>query len=269
MSEAALALDGVSRGFSQGGGARLEVLRAVSLGVKSGEIVALVGPSGSGKSTLLHIAGLLERPDDGEVSLNGAGCAALRDGDRTAIRRTQLGFVYQFHHLLPEFSALENVILPQMIAGDPIQHAWMGISAAGDVTGTPTVGSVVAGGPADQAGLRSGDHLAREPDRLLGEAKEEAARTLAAARAEVAEMRAKAEADIKGYKAAALDALKMAARDTGLELRSGHGSGPPARCGGKRGAAASAAAMKSSSAPSSTACGLLFSTPVRRSLTIW
>jgi lipoprotein-releasing system ATP-binding protein len=117
MSEAALALDGVSRAFSQGSGARLEVMRVVSLGLDAGEIVALVGPSGSGKSTLLHIAGLLERPDDGEVSLNGIGCATLDDDERTAMRRTQLGFIYQFHHLLPEFSALENVILPQMIAG--------------------------------------------------------------------------------------------------------------------------------------------------------
>jgi len=117
MSEPALALDGISRAFQQGGGARLEVLRGVSFTLAAGEIVALVGPSGSGKSTLLHIAGLLERPDAGEVALDGIGCAALGDAERTAIRRTQLGFVYQFHHLLPEFSALENVVLPQMIAG--------------------------------------------------------------------------------------------------------------------------------------------------------
>jgi len=123
MSEPALALAGIARAFRQGGGARLEVLRGVSLSLAAGEIVALVGPSGSGKSTLLHIAGLLERPDAGEVALDGTGCAALGDAERTAIRRTRIGFVYQFHHLLPEFSALENVILPQMIAGRPKAEA--------------------------------------------------------------------------------------------------------------------------------------------------
>jgi len=82
-----------------------------------GEIVALVGPSGAGKSTLLHTAGLLERPDGGAVLLGGRDCSAMSDGQRTEIRRNQLGFVYQFHHLLPEFSALENIMLPQLIAG--------------------------------------------------------------------------------------------------------------------------------------------------------
>jgi lipoprotein-releasing system ATP-binding protein len=112
----ALALQGVARTYRQGGNA-LEVLRGVSLAVKPGEIVALVGPSGAGKSTLLHIAGLLERPDSGEVLLGGTSCGGLSDNERTALRRAHLGFVYQFHHLLPEFSALENVMLPQMIAG--------------------------------------------------------------------------------------------------------------------------------------------------------
>src|SRR5690606_12160352 len=82
-----------------------------------GEIVALIGPSGAGKSTLLHIAGLLERPNAGEVLLDGQACGQLGDPERTALRRLRLGFVYQFHHLLPEFSALENIVLPQMIAG--------------------------------------------------------------------------------------------------------------------------------------------------------
>ncbi|MFQ5957889.1 MAG: ABC transporter ATP-binding protein [Alphaproteobacteria bacterium] len=116
MSDTALALEGVVRTFMQGG-ARLEVLRGVSLSIAPGEIVALVGPSGAGKSTLLHVAGLLERPDDGEVRIDGAACGALSDAERTRLRRERLGFVYQFHHLLPEFSALENVMLPQMIAG--------------------------------------------------------------------------------------------------------------------------------------------------------
>ena len=118
MSDAspALQLDGIERSFHQGR-EELHILRGASLSVAPGEIVALIGPSGSGKSTLLHIAGLLERPTAGEVMLDGQRCGQLGDQERTALRRSQLGFVYQFHHLLPEFSALENVVLPQMIAG--------------------------------------------------------------------------------------------------------------------------------------------------------
>jgi lipoprotein-releasing system ATP-binding protein len=118
MSEAALSLRGVSRTFHQGG-RDLAVLRGVDLDLAAGEIVALVGPSGAGKSTLLHIAGLLEHPDAGQIAIAGEACAGLADGERTRLRRNVLGFVYQFHHLLPEFSALENVMLPQMIAGTP------------------------------------------------------------------------------------------------------------------------------------------------------
>ena len=111
-----LALQSVVRTYRQAGEV-LEVLRGVSLEIRRGEIVALVGPSGAGKSTLLHVGGLLERPDGGEVLIEGAPCGRLGDDARTAIRRSHLGFVYQFHHLLPEFSALENVMLPQMVAG--------------------------------------------------------------------------------------------------------------------------------------------------------
>ncbi len=113
---AALELRGVVRTYHQAG-APLPVLRGLSLALRPGEIVALVGPSGAGKSTLLHVAGLLERPDEGQVLLDGRECGAMSDDERTAMRRSALGFVYQFHHLLPEFSALENVMLPQMIAG--------------------------------------------------------------------------------------------------------------------------------------------------------
>jgi lipoprotein-releasing system ATP-binding protein len=116
MSEPALALDAVERRFVQGG-VPLNVLRGATLAIEPGEVVALVGPSGAGKSTLLHVAGLLERPDGGEVRLAGEACGALPDDRRTELRRRYLGFVYQFHHLLPEFSALENVILPQMVDG--------------------------------------------------------------------------------------------------------------------------------------------------------
>jgi len=100
-----------------GGGGDLPVLRGVDLTLRAGEIVALVAPSGSGKSTLLHLAGLLERPDGGSVFVDGRDASSLSDGERTVIRRDSIGFVYQFHHLLGEFTALENVVLPQMIAG--------------------------------------------------------------------------------------------------------------------------------------------------------
>jgi lipoprotein-releasing system ATP-binding protein len=111
-----LSLRNVQRTF-RGEFGDLPVLRGVDLDLRAGEIVALVAPSGTGKSTLLHLAGLLEKPDGGEVLIDGRDCAALSDTDRTAIRRDRVGFVYQFHHLLAEFSALENIALPQMIAG--------------------------------------------------------------------------------------------------------------------------------------------------------
>jgi lipoprotein-releasing system ATP-binding protein len=113
---AALELAGVKRIFRQGG-VELAVLNGVDLTLRPGEMVALVGPSGAGKSTLLHLAGLLERPSAGEVRIAGQECGSLSDEKRTLLRRATLGFVYQFHHLLPEFSALENVMIPQMIAG--------------------------------------------------------------------------------------------------------------------------------------------------------
>jgi len=114
--KSALALENVSRAYRTGSGP-LPVLKGANLAVASGEMVALVAPSGAGKSTLLHIAGLLEHPDSGEVFIGGEAASTLGDDARTALRRTHIGFVYQFHHLLPEFSALENVVLPQMIAG--------------------------------------------------------------------------------------------------------------------------------------------------------
>jgi lipoprotein-releasing system ATP-binding protein len=115
-------LHGISRQFRQGD-STLDILRGAELAVWAGESVALVGPSGAGKSTLLHIAGLLEHPDAGEVYIDAIATSRLSDIARTRIRRTEIGFVYQFHHLLPEFSALENVILPQMIRGLPRREA--------------------------------------------------------------------------------------------------------------------------------------------------
>jgi len=112
----ALELRAVRKVFHQGG-VELTVLNGVDLALRPGELVALVGPSGAGKSTLLHVAGLLERPDGGEINIDGEACGSLNDERRTLLRRATLGFVYQFHHLLPEFSALENVMIPQMIGG--------------------------------------------------------------------------------------------------------------------------------------------------------
>ncbi|WP_428392192.1 ABC transporter ATP-binding protein [Lichenicoccus sp.] len=116
MNESPLALRDVSHGYRSGEG-RLEVLRGAALSLRAGEIVALMAPSGTGKSTLLHLAGLLERPQSGAVLVAGRDAGRLADSERTAIRRDQIGFVYQFHHLLAEFTARENVALPQMIAG--------------------------------------------------------------------------------------------------------------------------------------------------------
>ena len=112
----ALELRHVARSYAEGTG-RLDIFKDLALEVYAGEIVALVGQSGAGKSSLLHIAGLLEAPTSGDVFISGQNCTALDDTTRTRIRRIGIGFVYQFHHLLPEFSALENVVMPQLIAG--------------------------------------------------------------------------------------------------------------------------------------------------------
>jgi lipoprotein-releasing system ATP-binding protein len=112
----ALQLESVERRYVQGE-TTLEILSGASLSVWPGESVALIAPSGAGKSTLLHIAGLLEQPDSGEVTICERATTKLADSERTSIRRSDIGFIYQFHHLLPEFTGLENVMLPQMIQG--------------------------------------------------------------------------------------------------------------------------------------------------------
>lgn len=118
MSEV-LKLEAISKTYNKGGAAPVTVLRNLDLTVGAGEVVALVAPSGAGKSTLLHIAGLLDTADSGRVLLNGRDMTGLGDRARTTARRNELGFIYQFHHLLPEFSALENVVLPQLANGVP------------------------------------------------------------------------------------------------------------------------------------------------------
>ncbi len=118
MTAPVIELKSVERHYVQGP-RKLTILNGAQFSLVPGEMVALVAPSGAGKSTLLHTAGLLERPDGGDVILGGRACGRLSDDERTAIRRNDIGFVYQFHHLLPEFSALENIMMPQIIKGLP------------------------------------------------------------------------------------------------------------------------------------------------------
>jgi lipoprotein-releasing system ATP-binding protein len=117
MSDYALELAGLEKAYNRGKPSEVVVLRGATLEVKRGEVVALVAPSGAGKSTLLHIAGLLDTPDQGSVALGGRNMVGLGDRARTEARRAEVGFIYQFHHLLPEFSALENVVIPQLANG--------------------------------------------------------------------------------------------------------------------------------------------------------
>lgn len=122
MSET-LHLEGIVKTYNRGRPHAVEVLRGVDLTVAAGEVVALVAPSGAGKSTLLHIAGLLDTPDAGRVRIAGEEMTGLGDRRRTAVRREQVGFIYQFHHLLPEFTAAENIVLPQLANGVPRARA--------------------------------------------------------------------------------------------------------------------------------------------------
>ena len=122
MSEPVLSLRGLTRTYPSGD-RKLQVLKGADLDVRPGEIVGLIGPSGSGKSSLLHVAGLLETPEGGTITIDGVNAGGLDDRSRTALRRRAVGFVYQFHHLLPEFTALDNVVLPQQLAGRSVKAA--------------------------------------------------------------------------------------------------------------------------------------------------
>jgi len=117
MSDSVLRLQGIQKTYNKGKPNAVQVLQGIDLTVEAGEVVALVAPSGAGKSTLLHIAGLLDTPDAGRVEIGGVDMTGLPDRKRTAARREDIGFIYQFHHLLPEFSALENIVLPQLANG--------------------------------------------------------------------------------------------------------------------------------------------------------
>lgn len=123
MSEFALELAEIEKTYNRGQNGAVDVLRGATLDVARGEVVALVAPSGAGKSTLLHIAGLLDTPDQGAVALGGRNMLGLSDRDRTEARRSDIGFIYQFHHLLPEFSALENIVIPQLANGATAANA--------------------------------------------------------------------------------------------------------------------------------------------------
>jgi len=168
--EPVLKLDDVTRTFREGGN-QLDVLNGVRVSVKAGEIVALIGPSGSGKTTLLQVAGLLDRPDKGDVWIGGAACGKMTDRERTQIRRERIGFVYQFHHLLPDFSALENVVLPQRIAGRGISQS---TSHAKDLLGRLGLGERLNHRPGKLSGgerqrVAIARAVANSPDILLGD----------------------------------------------------------------------------------------------------
>lgn len=117
MNDPILALAGITKSYNLGRPNKVDVLRGIDLTVAAGEVVALVAPSGAGKSTMLHIAGLLEIPDNGSVAISGTNMTGASDRKRTSVRRQDIGFIYQFHHLLPEFSATENIVLPQLANG--------------------------------------------------------------------------------------------------------------------------------------------------------
>jgi lipoprotein-releasing system ATP-binding protein len=166
----ALELREVRRIFKQAA-TELVVLSGIDFVLQPGEIVALVGPSGAGKSTMLHVAGLLERPDGGAVLIGGEDCARLNDERRTLLRRSEIGFVYQFHHLLPEFSALENVMLPQMIAAVPRRQAREKAAGLLDRVGlAPRAGhrpARLSGGEQQRVAIARA--LANDPKILLGD----------------------------------------------------------------------------------------------------
>ena len=169
-SEAALELRDVRRVFKQAA-TELVVLNGIDLVLRPGEVVALAGPSGAGKSTMLHVAGLLERPDGGAVLISGEDCTRLNDERRTSLRRSAIGFVYQFHHLLPEFSALENVMLPQMIAAVPRRQAREKAAGLLDQVGlAPRAGhrpARLSGGEQQRVAIARA--LANDPKILLGD----------------------------------------------------------------------------------------------------
>lgn len=171
MSDPALRLSGIDKSYNRGAANAVHVLRGLELELAAGEVAALVAPSGAGKSTLLHIAGLLDTPDAGEVRLSGAVLSRASDAQRTQARRDKIGFIYQFHHLLPEFSALENVVLPQLAGGVAQRDAQVRAQHLLDTVGVgPRAGhrpAALSGG--EQQRVAFCRALANAPDVLLAD----------------------------------------------------------------------------------------------------
>ena len=168
---AVLELSGVTKTYNKGKSGAIDVLKGIDLTIHPGEIVALVAPSGAGKSTLLHISGLLDTPDTGTVKIHGADMIGLSERKRTAVRRKDVGFIYQFHHLLPEFSALENVVLPQLVNGCGRAEA---TTRAADLLARVGVGARADHRPAELSGgeqqrVAFCRALANEPGLLLAD----------------------------------------------------------------------------------------------------
>jgi lipoprotein-releasing system ATP-binding protein len=167
----ALVLEGVSKAYNKGTPGELTVLQGATLTVARGEVVALVAPSGAGKSTLLHIAGLLDTPDSGRVIIDGADMAGFSDRARTDVRRGTVGFIYQFHHLLPEFSALENIVIPQLAngvaRGDAVARATQLLGAVGVADRAHHRPAQLSGGQQQRVAFCRG--LANAPKLLLAD----------------------------------------------------------------------------------------------------
>ncbi len=170
QEDSVLSLSGVSRIYMQGVN-KINVLKNVDLNINRGEIVSLIGSSGSGKSSLLHIAGLLEQPDAGDITINGVKFSKMNDQERTISRRHSIGFIYQFHHLLSDFSAIDNVIIPMMISGQDKSHsqerAMMLLSKLGLGNRKDHLPSQLSGGEQQRVSIARA--IANKPDLLLAD----------------------------------------------------------------------------------------------------